>query len=328
LRRRSIRSRLSPLPEALAGAPPSWRGVGVYLALAFGLSWAAQIALSLALRGGPQTLASLGAGILVAALFLMWPPAIGAFVARRWVEAGSPRRTVAGGFTDGGLRWPAWRYVALAWLGPAALTLLTAVASLPLYPFDPAFAPLRELAERSGRPLPAAPEVVAIVQLAFALTLAVPINSLFALGEELGWRGYLLPRLMALRGPWSGLLLHGAIWGFWHAPLIVLTGYNYPRHQLLGVGLFVVSGALMGVLLGWLQLASRSVISPTIAHGALNAIGGAPLLVLRGVDPAVGGVVYSPIGWVVLALAIALLWRSGTLDRALQPWRRPHATSA
>ncbi len=281
----------------------------MYLTLAFGLSWAIQISLASALRSLPGGALALGGGMLVVAVFLMWPPAIGAYVARRWVEGGN--------FADAGLRWPPWRFVALAWLGPPVLTALTALASLPLYPFDPTFATLRELAGRAGRPLPAPPEVIVLAQLLFGLTLAVPVNALFAFGEEFGWRGYLLPRLTQVLGPWPGLLAHGAIWGFWHAPLILLTGFNYPTHPVLGVPLFVVSGMLMGVLFGWLRLASESVVPPTIAHASLNAIGGAPLLVLRGVDPAVAGVVYSPAGWAILLLAIAVLQATGGLSRSL-----------
>jgi membrane protease YdiL (CAAX protease family) len=52
------------------------------------------------------------------------------------------------------------------------------------------------------------------------------INSLFGLGEEIGWRGFLLPRLLPLGKPRAYLLL-GVIWGIWHAPLIVV-GFNYP----------------------------------------------------------------------------------------------------
>lgn len=303
----------SAAPARTSGAA-TWRGVGVFLAVAFGLSWPVQIGLSLALRGGAAGLAALGGALPVAAVFLMWPPAVGAFVARRWIEGGR--------FDDAGLRRPAWRWLVIAWCAPAVGTLLAAALSLPLYPFDPTFGALRDLAARSGRPLPVSPALLVAVQLAAALTVAVPINSLFAFGEEFGWRGYLLPRLIALLGPWPGLLAQGAIWGFWHAPLIFLMGFNYPGRPVLGVPLFVVSGTLLGVLFGWLHLASGSVASPTVAHGALNAIGALPLLALRGADPAVAGVVYSPVGWIVLLLAIAALVASGALGRALGAARR------
>jgi uncharacterized protein len=282
-----------------------WRGVAVFLLLAYGLAWAAQIGLVLALRGVPGGMTALGGGMLVAALVLMWPPAVGAYVARRWVERS--------GFADAGLRWPSWRYALLAWFGPALLTLLVLLLSLPIYPFDPTFATLEQMAEQTGQRLPAPVGVIVLVQLAVALTLAVPINSLFAFGEEFGWRGYLLPRLVQLIGFWPGVVLHGAIWGFWHAPLILLAGYNYPGHNLLGVPLFVVFGTLAGILFAWLQFASGSVLAPTIAHASINAIAGAPLLVLRGADPAVAGVLWSPLGWIVLLLAIVLVLRRGGL---------------
>jgi membrane protease YdiL (CAAX protease family) len=299
-----------------ASGRPGWRGVLVYLALAFGLAWAAQAGLALALRGAPGGLAALGGGVLVVAVALMWPPAVGAYVARRWVERS--------GFADAGLRWPPRRYLLAAWFGPAALTAAAAALSLPLYPFDPAFPALVEAAERAGQTLPAPPAVLVGGQLLLGLTLAVPFNALFAFGEEFGWRGYLLPRLRALLGPWPGLLAHGAVWGFWHAPLIYLAGHNYPGHPVLGVPLFVVFGALFGVLLGWLQIRSRSVVAPTVGHAALNAVAGAPLLLLRGVDPAVAGVLFSPLGWVVLLAVIAALVRSGELPRG--PDTAPAAT--
>jgi membrane protease YdiL (CAAX protease family) len=187
------------------------------------------------------------------------------------------------------------------------------LVSLPLYPFDPAFTPIRQMAEQAGQTLPAPPAVIVLAQVISGLTLGTLINCLFAFGEEFGWRAYLLPRLMTLLGPWPGLLAHGAIWGFWHAPLIFLIGYNYPGHPVLGVPLFVVFGVLMGAFLGWLQLASRSVVPPTIGHAALNAIAGLPFLVLEGVDPAVGGVLYSPIGWIGLVGVLAILARAGHL---------------
>jgi uncharacterized protein len=97
-----------------------------------------------------------------------------------------------------------------------------------------------------------------------------------------------------------------------------LLSYDYPGHRVLGVPLFVVSGVLIGVWFGWLRLASASVLPPTIAHAAFNAIAALPLVVLRGVDPAVGGVLYSPLGWVVLLLAVGALTWTGALPRAMR----------
>ncbi|HET7770830.1 MAG TPA: CPBP family intramembrane glutamic endopeptidase [Chloroflexota bacterium] len=300
--------------KALTWSPHMRRGLVVYLALAFGLSWTAQIAVSLwarSLGSGTAVNASLGGGILAIAVALMWPPAIAAYVTRRWVERS--------GFADAGLRRPAWRYVALAWLGTPALVLLTTFASLPLYPFDSEFGALRQAMQASGQSLPVSPAVIIASQLAFGVVLGPVINSLFTFGEEFGWRGYLLPRLCALVGVPRGLALHGAIWGFWHAPLILLAGHNYPNRPVLGVPLFVVAGMLMGILIGWLTLRSGSVWTAVIAHASLNAVGGAPFFLLKDVDPTIGGLLYSPVGWVVMLAAIAFGSRLG--GRALA---RPH----
>lgn len=142
---------------------------------------------------------------------LMWPSAIGAFVARRFVDRS--------GFADSGLRWPAWRYAVFAWFLPVGLTTASLVISLPLYSFDANLSAL----PRSG---PVSPQMLVAIQVVAALTVAIPINSIFAFGEELGWRGYLLPRLQELLGYWPGLLGHGAIWGLWHAPLIAVSNVN------------------------------------------------------------------------------------------------------
>ena len=303
----STTGRSAVAPSAVAEQPASWRGVLVFLALAYGLAWATQIALALAVRDNPEGLLGLGGGLLVVAAALMWPPALGAFVARRWVERGRG--------PDLGWRRGPWRYLLIGWLSPILLALAAMLASLPLYPIDFALTATRATVEASGRPLPLPLETLVAIQVVAALTIAVPINAVFALGEELGWRGYLLPRLVALLGPWPGLLAHGAIWGFWHAPLIVLISYNYPGHPYLGVPWFTIFGVLFGIWLGWLRLASDSVWPATVGHAALNAVAGLPLVLLQGVDPAIGGTLYSPVGWVVLLLATAWLVRTGRLPR-------------
>lgn len=80
--------------------------------------------------------------------------------------------------------------------------------------------------------------------------------------------------------------------------------------------MFVVFGALAGVLFRWLQLASNSVVAPTVAHGSLNAVGGLPIAFLVGVNPTVAGALHSPLGWLVLLVTIGLLYRPGRLELA------------
>src|SRR5690554_4103626 len=137
------------------------RGVWTFLLIAFGLGWAAQIIVARMLLTVDGTMAALGGGIFIAAVALMWPPAVGAFVARRWVEKS--------GFDDAGLRRPRTRAVLIAWFGPPALVMIALLLSLPVYPFDAGFQALAESAEQAGQPLPVAPGILVLVQIAFAL---------------------------------------------------------------------------------------------------------------------------------------------------------------
>jgi membrane protease YdiL (CAAX protease family) len=182
--------------------------------------------------------------------------------------------------------------------------------------FDPEFTKLREMAEAVGQPLPATSGIVVVAQAALALTLGPLFNTLFAVGEEIGWRGFLLPRLMraGLR-QWPALVVSGVVWGLWHAPVIAL-GHNYPDHPYVGVVMMTVFCTLLGVAFGWLQLASGSVWVPALAHGSTNAVAGMPLVLLTPHDSALGGMLTSVIGWLPLIGFVAWLAWSGRLPVA------------
>src|SRR5690349_19574724 len=66
-----------------------------------------------------------------------------------------------------------------------------------------------------------------LVALVIGLALnALTLNTMLAFGEEYGWRGYLLPKLLPL-GEARAATIVGVIWGLWHAPLLI-AGLNYP----------------------------------------------------------------------------------------------------
>jgi uncharacterized protein len=206
-------------------------------------------------------------------------------------------------------------YYLWAWLLPVAGTLASMLltAGFGVARFDSNFTWLREQMERAGTALPVPIWVIVAAQALLGLTLGPVINMLFTAGEEIGWRGFLLPRLIkAGLGQWSALLLSGIIWGLWHAPLII-RGHNYPDHPYLGVLLMTGFTTLVGIIFGWLQLASGSVWVPTLAHASLNAVAGIPFLLLTPFDTAVGGMLTSLIGWIPMAVFIGWLWWSGRL---------------
>ncbi len=152
--------------------------------------------------------------------------------------------------------------------------------------------------------VPAAEEIP-IYLIIINLILAPFINFIPAFGEEYGWRGFLLPKLIKRFNLLKGFLLTGTIWGLWHAP-IILMGYNYPNHpDLIGVTTFTIWAILAGFFLGWLRLKSRSVFPSALGHGAINAYIGLGLLIA----PAVDETMTIPLGLpgILALLIIALL---------------------
>ena len=203
------------------------------------------------------------------------------------------------------------RYYFWAWFVAPLVAVLTLATTLLLGTgaFDPTLTIMREALAQvpEGQELPSV-EVLLAIQLAFAATLAPFINILFAMGEELGWRGFLLPKLLPL-GEWKALLLSGAIWGAWHAPAIALHGHNFPEHPYLGVLVMIVGCILLGVIFGWLYLKTKSPWAPALAHGAINAIGPAAIFFLNpeGLDLALAGNPLGLAGWIPMALIILVL---------------------
>lgn len=100
----------------------------------------------------------------------------------------------------------------------------------------------------------------------FQVTIGVFVGAALALGEELGWRGHLLPRLIEAELP-APLWLAAAARAVWYAPLAVA------QSGLLvaaGVPLFLIAATLSGVFAGWLRLASGSIWPPVIALSVHN----------------------------------------------------------
>lgn len=114
------------------------------------------------------------------------------------------------------------------------------------------------------------------------------INFLFGLGEEIGWRGFLLPRLMVLGKPGAYISL-GLLWGLWHAPLIN-AGFNYPGYPVSGIAMMCALTFAFGFFLNELTLHYRSSLLAGFIHGAVNAQGyGIWAWVFPGADPMLGG---------------------------------------
>jgi uncharacterized protein len=304
---------LSPLPGRVPWpGRVRWPAVVAFVVLAVVLAWA--VASPLWISG--DGLASPLAPVLLPVM--MFTPAVSAIVVVLGIvrpPRGSRLRALSL------LPVRPWRrtllYGLLGWLGPIALLVLGVAVSaalglvrLDLVHFSGFAESFRSATH--GAPLKLPIEQLAVLELA-QLPVAGLVNMLFTIGEELGWRGFLLPALRPL-GTWPSLLITGVVWGLWHAPVILL-GYDFGRPGLDGLGLMVVGTTVFGILIGWLRLRSGSVWPSVVAHGSLNAMGGLLVVVAASGgtgDPAITG----PLGavlWVLEAIVILVLVATGRM---------------
>lgn len=114
-----------------------------------------------------------------------------------------------------------------------------------------------------------------LAHLAALLLLAATLGTLALLpgaaGEELGWRGYLLPRLIEA-GARRPILLSGLIWGLWHLVPLFASGYAAGPQPLLSAAGLLASAVSLGFILAWLRLDTGSIWAPVVAHAAWNAV--------------------------------------------------------
>lgn len=106
----------------------------------------------------------------------------------------------------------------------------------------------------------------------------ITINAVFAFGEEIAWRGFLVKEFKGKKFLTASLWI-GIIWGFWHAPLI-LNGHNYPQHPEAGVFMMVAFCLLLTPMLMYFRQKGGSVIVPAIMHGTFNGVVGLSAIVI------------------------------------------------
>lgn len=313
-------------PDRMPRVP--WAAVGVFIAVSFGLAWLVALPLWLIDDDRPGYTAMFS----VVAAAMMYTPAIATLVTMFAMREPRGQRLRFLGM------WPlrpakrvVWFTVAALFAPLALVVACTLVAAafgwlkLDLVGFS-GFAQLidqqltglgsKSMAETARAALPPL-GVLVLAQIA-VIPFGGLFNALLAFGEEVGWRGWLLPALRPL-GVWPGLLMSGAIWGLWHSPLILL-GYNFELTDWRGVAVMTVGCALWGVLFGWVRLRSASLWPAVIGHGALNASAGL-FMVLAAADSPMDLWLVSPLGvsgWVVVAVLAATLALAGQLRKEPQ----------
>jgi uncharacterized protein len=193
-------------------------------------------------------------------VMLMWTPAVASIITRL------VRRE---GFGDVSFRLPARsaRFTFLiAWLFTVVVAAIAyGVAWLTgLVRFTPIYPHIFGLENSS-------PAVGFISYLVVGLIVGVLVSALLVTGEEIGWRGYMLTRLIDAKIP-RPVLLSALIWSLWHIPLVLSGIYTTGSSRLLSAGLFLVNGIPIGFLIAWLRLSSGSIWPSILFHASWNTV--------------------------------------------------------
>lgn len=91
-----------------------------------------------------------------------------------------------------------------------------------------------------------------------------------ALGEEIGWRGFLAPILHDRFGFTVGALLTGVAWAVWHLPVMFFSNYNSATPLWFATPCFVVVVLSLAVIMAWIRMRSGSLWTGAIAHASIN----------------------------------------------------------
>jgi len=228
------------------------RGLAIYLGLTFTLSF-----------GIEAWIIALGGSIdhhIGQVMLLMWTPCFASIVARLILREGFADVSLRLGGRKGliglvvALVFPI--LVGLLAYGGAWLGGLTV--------FDPPNPDLLGLPTAPG-------PVLFLALLGLTATIGVPLSALSAAGEEFGWRGYVLTRLVDAGVP-RPVLVSGVIWAVWHMPIIFSGQYASSDTPALSAGLFLVDVVAIAYVAARLRLESGSVWPAVMLHSAWNSI--------------------------------------------------------
>jgi membrane protease YdiL (CAAX protease family) len=275
-------------PRRVVPHPPAYQGMLGFLAFTFVASWGTAWVLRDVWRSDDLSpLARFVVCPIIYAVAMGWQPLAAALVVRTHFEPTEPM--------DAGLRRAAARWIALGILLPL-FAISAAMWLSQIVQTKEAFGHL----ELSFSPTP-----WALIAMLGTSAAVLALTYLQSLGEEVGWRGYFLVRTMELVGPWPGLIGHGLAWAFWYVPVIWIV-QNGSEHSLANAVAVSVTCVLLGILLGWLRLQSRSIV-PAVVANAIYTIGAGLPFQLVGTDVGSRGAVYQPIGWVPLGILTLLI---------------------
>jgi membrane protease YdiL (CAAX protease family) len=189
-----------------------------------------------------------GGGIYV--IGLMWCPGVAALLTRLVFQ-----RNLRGmGWGWGKTRYQVWSYLlpVIAGLAVYGITWSTGLGGFSS----------EGLTGEAGFGLPLA--------IANQATIGFLFAAIFALGEELGWRGLLVPELSKITGFTQLSLISGVIWGAYHAPILFFADYHSAAPIWYAFLVFIVGITAGSFIYAWFRLKSGSVWTAVILHASHN----------------------------------------------------------
>ena len=127
----------------------------------------------------------------------------------------------------------------------------------------------------------APPDLGALGGPAYMVTYLVGFVLTMILGgplfEEIGWRGFALPRLQRMRGPLAASLILGVLWAFWHLPQFLVPAWaaSSGGGGISGIVLFVLAAVAFSVVISWVFNNTRaSLLLAVLVHTSIDAFSG------------------------------------------------------
>lgn len=103
-----------------------------------------------------------------------------------------------------------------------------------------------------------------------AATTGVIRGCATALGEEIGWRGFLVPELARRTSFTATALISGFLWAMWHYPILIFADYNAGTPTWYSLTCFTVMVVELGFIFAWLRLRSGSLWTGAVLHASHN----------------------------------------------------------
>jgi len=195
-------------------------------------------------------------GLLI--LGLMWCPGVSGLLTRLAFQ---------GNLRGHGFGWGQTKYQFASYWIPLVYSSIVYVPFWLAGYFDPNNRRLDALMHR----LPQLPHAAALpVLFLFLATVGMLTSCLSALGEELGWRGFLVPQLAKVTSFPRVALISGGIWALWHYPLILFADYHGAGPLWYSIACFTVLVLGISFLFAWMRLKSGSVWTGMLLHASHN----------------------------------------------------------